>query len=132
VRTDTQDNNEFLIESTVNVGFLVTKNIHRDGIFSGNFCRGTASDKDGLSTPFDSNGLAHGNVTQIEFGKGQGQDIGRRTHAGHKLDHQKTCRRRVRKSDGRKHQVGKGTTFGFGDLVDAVIFVSVIDATEVV
>ena len=81
----------------------------------------------GLSTPLDRDGFTGRDPTDVEFGRGQCEDIGRSAHGGDEFNDEDACGGGVGESDPGEEEVGEGTTFWFGDAVDAVIGEAVVD-----
>jgi len=90
------------------------------------------ADEDGLSTPLDRDGLSNAHGAYVEFGRGQRQNVGGRTHGRDEFHDEDACGGGVRESDSGEEEVGEGATFGFGDSVDAVIGEGVVDGAEFV
>jgi len=90
------------------------------------------ADKNWLTTPLDSDGLSHVHGAYVKFGRGQGKDIGGRAHGGDEFHNEDASGGCVRESDSREEKVGEGTTFGFGDSIDAVISEGMVDGSEFV
>lgn len=132
VRTDTYDNHKFRLDHTVRVLFLVTEVFHWNGFFTRNFRGSSTTNKHRLSTPLDRDRFAFFNGREIKLLERHGQDLGRSTHRGYEFDNQKTSRRSIRKAYRREHQVGECTALGFGDLIDAVLFIHVVHTAELI
>lgn len=90
------------------------------------------ADKHGLSTPLDRNGLSGGDGSNIKLGRCQRQHVGGGAHGGDELDNEDASGGGVGEANSGEEEVGEGTTFWFGDAVDAVVFESVVDGAQFV
>mmetsp|Transcript_8884 Transcript_8884/g.18947 ORF Transcript_8884/g.18947 Transcript_8884/m.18947 type:complete len:156 (+) Transcript_8884:453-920(+) len=90
------------------------------------------TNENGLAAPLDRDGLAGLDAPHVEFGGGEGEDVGGGAHGGNKLDNEDAGSGGVGKADSGEEKVGEGAAFGFGDTVDAVVFEGVVDGAEFV
>ena len=90
------------------------------------------ADEDRLTPPFDSDGLARTHARDVEFRGCHGQHVRGCGHGRYELDDEYARRGRVRESDAGEEEVGEGASFRFGDAIDSVVGVTVIDGAELV
>lgn len=90
------------------------------------------TDEDGFAPPLDRDGFTGGDGRDVEFGRGQGEDVGAGAHGGDEFDDEDACGGGVGESHSREEEVGEGATFGFGDVIDAVVGVAVVDGAQFV
>jgi hypothetical protein len=132
VRTDGNDNDPFILENTVFISLLVTKMAHWNCSDLLNFLGLTTSDKDGLSTPLDSDSLTEVNLAKVKISSSQSSGRSRNTQRGNALDNKQSSSRGISKSDSGKHHVSECTPFWFTNFVDAFIVESAIDTSKFV
>lgn len=90
------------------------------------------TDEDGFAAPFDRDGFTGRDGRYVEFGAGQSQHVGRGAHGRDEFDDEDACGGSVGEADAGEEEVGEGSTFGFGDVVDAVVGVAVVHRAEFV
>merc|ERR1719343_248421 len=132
VGANSQDHNPFVGEDSVFVGLGVAQAAHGDGSDFLYFFGLSLSDENGLSTPLDGQSFAVFHLAEIEIGSRQGGRRSGNGKGGHQFDHQQSRRRGVGESDRGKHQVGKGATLGFRDLVNSVRVESIVHTSVIV
>ena len=127
-----QNHDPFIGEDSVFVGLWVAQTAHWDGSDFCNFFGQSLSDKDGFSTPLDGQCLTEFHGAQIEIGRRQsscGSGNGKR---GYQFHHQQSSSGGIGESNRRKHEVGKGTALGFGNLVNPIVVESIVDTSVIV
>lgn len=67
----------------------ITQGSGVDGLFGSDFGGRTVADEQRLATPFEGNGLALGDIGQLDFDLGHGQHIGGGTHRRDESGHQR-------------------------------------------
>jgi hypothetical protein len=118
-----------LVHSLI-IRLLITQMCHGNRRLHGNFRRCSMTNKHGLTTPLDRNGLTRINVSQIKFSRCQSENVSRGTHGRNEFDHEDTGSGGVGKAYPREHEVGEGTTLGFGHFVDPVGSIGMIYRSE--
>mmetsp|Transcript_19454 Transcript_19454/g.31490 ORF Transcript_19454/g.31490 Transcript_19454/m.31490 type:complete len:202 (+) Transcript_19454:445-1050(+) len=132
VCTDSQHDQPLRLKGAFLVRLLITEVIERHACLGGNFLGRSMTDKDGLSAPLNSDGLANTHAADVEFSRRQREDVGGRAHGRDEFDHEDAGRGGIRESDSGEEEVGEGTAFGFGDSVDAIVGEAVVDGAEFV
>ncbi|VEU36744.1 unnamed protein product [Pseudo-nitzschia multistriata] len=87
VRTNRQDDNPFVGQYSIFVGFGITQTTHWYGSNLCDFLRCSFSNENGFATPLYGQGFAVFNRTKVEIGRGQGGSRGGNGEGGHQFDH---------------------------------------------
>jgi hypothetical protein len=88
------------------------------------------TNENGFTAPLDRDGLARIDISQIKLGGCESEDVSRGAHGRNEFDNENTGGGCVGKADSGEHEVGEGTTLGFGYFVNPVRSVRVIYGSE--
>jgi hypothetical protein len=127
-----QDHDPFVGENSVFVGLWVAQTAHRDGSDFRYFFGKSLSDKNGFATPLNGQRLTIFHCAQIEIGRRQSSCRSGNGKRGYQFHHQQSSSGGIGESNRSKHEVGKGTTLGFGNLVNPIVVESIVDASVIV
>ena len=120
------------LEDAVVVGLLVPQGRHGHGRALGDLGGGAVPDEHRLSPPLDGDGLADCHGADVEFSRGQSEDVGGRGHGRDELHDEHARRGGVREAHPGEEEVGEGAALGLCDAIDAIVGEAVIDGTELV
>lgn len=132
VSANPQHNKPLGLQGAIVVRLLVAKLGQTNGGLGGYFGRRSVADEDGLAAPFDGDGLARGDGSNIKLGRGERQHIGGGAHGRDEFDHQHAGSGGVGEANPREEEVGEGSAFGLGDMINAVVGESVVDRAQFV
>eukprot|EP00956_Cyclotella_meneghiniana_P006214 scaffold8102_cov73-Cyclotella_meneghiniana.AAC.18 len=86
VSANTQHHKPLGLDGTIVVRLLVAKQGERHARLRGYLGGGSMTDEDGFASPLDRDGLAGGDGPHVEFGRGQGEDVGTGAHGGYEFN----------------------------------------------
>eukprot|EP01083_Nonionella_stella_P291156 990734_1 len=93
---------------------------HWYGSLAVNLLRSTVTNKYGLTTPLDSDGTSHLNLSKVKLGGCHSKDIGGGRHGGYEFDNEDTGSRCIGETNTRKHEVSECTTLWLGYFIDTI------------
>ena len=108
VRADADEHEPLGVDDARLVRLRVAQRVQRDGARGLDVLLGAPAHEHGLAAPLDRDGLAGGDLGEVDLERGHGQDVGRRRHREDKLEDGEAEGRGVDEAAAREDEVGEG------------------------